>query len=205
MSFLSFTPYIIALAIAAAIPGPGITASVGTALGSGFRSGLYFVTGLVCGDLFYLSLAVAGLTAIAGSFAEIFVVIRWAGAAYLCYLAWGFWRGGVDPEKVAARKANRGPLATAFAGWSVTLGNPKTIIFYMALLPTVVDLGSVTLQSYVVLVVLTILVLYSVCIPYVALASSARRFLINPRALRWMGRGAGAAMAGAAAFIVLRE
>ena len=131
--------------------------------------------------------------------------IRWAGAAYLLYLAWGFWHGGVDPEAVAAKRNGRSGIATLVAGLSLTLGNPKTIIFYLALLPTVVDLRTVTLQSYSVLAVLTVLVLYAVCIPYITLASSARRFLVNPRALKWLGRGAASAMAGAAAVIVMRE
>lgn len=202
---LSYTPYIIALAIACAIPGPGITASVGTALGSGFRRALLFVTGIVCGDLLYLSFAVAGLTAVASVFSGIFVIIRWAGAAYLLYLAWGFWHSGVDPEAVQAKRGAKSGVSTVIAGLSLTLGNPKTIIFYLALLPTVIDLRTVTLDRYGVLVVLTIIVLYAVCIPYIALASSARRFLVDPKALKWLGRGAASAMAGAAAVIVIRE
>lgn len=204
MSFIVFVPYIVALTIACAIPGPGVTASVGTALGAGFRPALVFVTGIVIGDLSYLTFAVLGLTAIATAFSGIFTLIKFAGAAYLLYLAWGFWRGGVDPARVKANAA-RGGWATLMGGVSLTLGNPKTIIFYMALLPTVIDLRAVVLQSYLVLVVLTVIILYAVCIPYIALAARARRFLANPRALKWLGRGAGAAMASAAVFVAIRE
>ena len=83
-----YLPYVIALAIACAIPGPGVTASVGTALGSGFRPALVFVTGIVFGDLTYLTFAVLGLTAIATVFSGFFTVVKFAGAAYLLYLAW---------------------------------------------------------------------------------------------------------------------
>ncbi len=199
-----YLPYVIALAIACAIPGPGVTASVGTALGSGFRPALVFVTGIVFGDLTYLTFAVLGLTAIATVFSGFFTVVKFAGAAYLLYLAWSFWHAGVDPDAVARRNA-KGPWATLMGGYALTLGNPKTIIFYMALLPTVVDLQAIHLEQYLVLAVLTVLVLYAVCIPYIGLAARARKFLVNPRALKWLGRGAATAMASAALFVVVKE
>ncbi|WP_339647060.1 LysE family translocator [uncultured Pelagibacterium sp.] len=203
MTLLDYLPYAIALAIAAAIPGPGIAAAVGKALGSGFRPAVWFGTGLVLGDLTYLTLAVLGLAAVAAAFSGIFVVVKVLGAAYLAYLAWSFWRAGIDPEKIQAGKGN-GALASMLGGYSVTLGNPKTIIFYMALLPTVVDLGAVTPERFAGLMVTTIVVLYLVVVPYVALAAKARDFLRNPRALKALNRGAAGAMAGAAAYIVLK-
>lgn len=204
MHLFEFLPYIIALAIAAAIPGPGIAACVGKALGSGFRPGFYFATGLVLGDLSYLTLAVLGLTAVASVFSGVFVIVKFAGAAYLVWLAWNFWRSGIDPEKMNAEQG-QGFWGSFIGGFSITMGNPKTIIFYIALLPTVVDLSSVTVDRYLVLVVLTILILYAVVLPYVTLASRARVFLRNPRALKLLNRGAATAMVGAAAFIVARE
>jgi len=200
----AYLPFAIALTIACIIPGPGVTASVGTALGAGFRTALVFVTGIVIGDLTYLTFAVLGLTALAAAFSGIFTVIRFAGAAYLLYLAWTFWKGGVDPASITARR-EKGPMATLLGGLSLTLGNPKTIIFYMALMPTVVDLKTVTPERYGILALLTVLVLYAVCIPYIGLAARARKFMVNPKALKWLGRGAGAAMAGAAAFVAIRE
>jgi threonine/homoserine/homoserine lactone efflux protein len=204
MNPLEFVPYAVALVIAAAIPGPGIAASVGKALGSGFRPAVWFGTGLVLGDLTYLTLAVLGLAAVAAAFSEIFIVIKVLGAAYLVYLAWSFWRAGIDPDKLETRKGN-GALASMLGGYSVTLGNPKTIIFYMALLPTVVDLETMTLERFGWLVAITIVALYLVVIPYVAAASKAREFLRNPRALKLLNRGAAGAMAGAAAYIVLKQ
>lgn len=204
MNLIEYLPYIVALTIACVIPGPGVTASVGTALGAGFWRGLIFVTGIVIGDLCYLTFAVLGLTAIAATFSGIFTFVKFAGAAYLLYLAWTFWHGAVDPASVKAKGEKNG-VATLLGGLSLTLGNPKTIIFYMALLPTVVDLQSVTLDRYLLLAALTIAVLYTVCIPYIGLASRARTFLSNPRALGWLGRGAASAMASAALFVVVRE
>lgn len=204
MFLVDFLPYVIALGIAAAIPGPGIAACVGKALGSGFKPAFSFMNGLVLGDLTYLTFAIVGLSAVASVFSEIFVVIRFAGAAYLLWLAWTFWRAGIDPAKLHAAQG-AGFWPSFVGGFSITMGNPKTIIFYMALLPTVVDLHTITVQRYGVLVVLTIIVLYLVVTPYIVLASRARAFLRNPRALSWLNRSAATAMAGAATFILLRE
>ena len=204
MSVFEYLPYAIALAIAAAIPGPGIAACVGKALGSGFRPALYFVNGLILGDLTYLTFAILGLSAIAHAFSGVFFVVKLGGAAYLLYLAWSFWRAGIDPDKVHASQGS-GFWSSLTGGYAITMSNPKTIIFYMALLPTVVDLRSVTVNGYIVLVLLTIVVLYAVCIPYITLASRARTFLRNPRALRVLNRSAATAMAGAAAFIIIRD
>ncbi|HWJ87569.1 MAG TPA: LysE family translocator [Pelagibacterium sp.] len=204
MNVLEFLPYAIALAVAAAIPGPGIAACVGKALGSGFRPAVWFSTGLVLGDLTYLALAVLGLAAVASAFSGIFTVIKIAGAAYLLWLAWSFWRAGIDPDKVETRKGD-GAWSSLLGGYSLTLGNPKTIIFYMALLPTVVDLQAVTPERFAWLAAITVVVLYAVTIPYVALAARARNFLRNPRALKALNRGAAGAMAGAAAYIVLKQ
>lgn len=204
MSVFEFIPYVIALSIAVAIPGPGIAASVAKALGSGFRPAFYFVCGIVLGDLTYLTLVILGLAAIASVFSGVFLLVKWAGAAYLAWLAWNFWRAGIDPAKMKAEQGT-GFWSCLLSGYSVTLGNPKTIIFYVALLPTVIDLHTVTPERYVVLVALSVLILFGVVVPYIALASRARAFLRNPRALRYLNRGAATAMLGAAAFIVARE
>ena len=81
MNLVDYLPYAIALAIAAAIPGPGIAAAVGKALGSGLRPAVWFGTGLVLGDLTYLTLAVLGMAAVAAAFSGIFVVVKVLGAA----------------------------------------------------------------------------------------------------------------------------
>lgn len=204
MTVFEFLPYAIALGIAAAIPGPGLAACVGKALGGGFRPALHFVNGLVLGDLTYLTLAILGLSALASAFSEVFTLVKWAGAAYLLYLAWSFWRGGIDPARLTAQRGD-GALASLAGGYAVTLGNPKTIVFYMALLPSVVDLHAISAGRYLVLVAVTVVVLYAVVLPYIAAASRARVFLTDPRALRVLGRGAATAMAGAAAAIVARQ
>jgi threonine/homoserine/homoserine lactone efflux protein len=205
MTLAGFLAYSAALAIAAAIPGPGVTALVARALGSGFRSALAMSFGLVVGDLTYLTAVVLGLALVAQTFGTVFLVIKWLGVAYLAWLAWSFWKSGITPETVEARKGKGGLFASFLAGLTVTLGNPKTMIFYLALTPTLVDLRTITFADYAILAALTVVVLLVVLVPYLALAAKARWFLKTPRALKALNRTAAAFMAGAALAIASRQ
>ncbi len=68
-----------------------------------------------------------------------------------------------------------------------------------------VDVRSVTLADYGILVAITVVVLMVVLVPYLALASQARWFLKTPRALKALNRTAAAFMVGAAAAIAARQ
>ena len=205
MTVAGFVAYSAALAIAAAIPGPGVTALVARALGSSFRSSLYMAIGLLLGDLTYLTAVVLGLALLAQTFGVVFLVVKWLGVAYLAWLAWQFWNTGITAETVEARRASGGFLSSFMAGLLVTLGNPKTMIFYVALTPTIVDLRTITFAEYAILATLTVLVLLVVLLPYLALAAKARSLLAAPRALKALNRTAAAFMFGAAATIAFRQ
>ena len=205
MTLAGFIAYSGALAIAAAIPGPGVTALVARALGSGFRSSLFMAFGLVLGDLTYLTAVVLGLAFVAQTFGTVFLIVKWLGVAYLAWLAWSFWSSGISAETVEARKGRGGAVASFLAGLAVTLGNPKTMIFYLALTPTLVDLQTITLADYGILAACTIAVLLIVLVPYLLLAAKARWFLASPRALKALNRTAAGFMMGAAAAIAFRQ
>ena len=205
MTLAGFIAYSGALALAAAIPGPGVTALVARALGSGFRASLFMSLGLILGDLTYLTAVVLGLAIVAQSFGLVFLAIKWAGIAYLAWLAWSFWTSGITAATVEARKGKDGLLSSFLAGLTLTLGNPKTMIFYLAITPTILDLKTITLADYGVLAALTIVTLLVVLVPYLALAAKARWFLRTPRALKLLNRTAATFMAGAAAAIAARQ
>ena len=108
MTLAGFIAYAGALAVAAAIPGPGVTALVARALGSGFRPAFAMSLGLILGDLTYLTAVVLGLAFLAQTFGLVFLVIKWLGVAYLAFLAWKFWSTGITPESIEAKKGSTG-------------------------------------------------------------------------------------------------
>lgn len=198
--------YAVALGVAAAIPGPGMTALVARAAGAGPVPAFAMLGGLVVGDLVYLSFAVFGLALIASTFSALFVAIRWFSILYLLWLAWSFWAADARALATAAPTTRRDLLAASFSGFLVTLGNPKTIAFYLALLPLVIDLETVGFTVWATaLVPVTVAILVGVGTAFILAAVGVRRLLSSARAQRRLHRGAAVAMAGAAGTMIARE
>ncbi|MGO7954780.1 LysE family translocator, partial [Rhizobium ruizarguesonis] len=76
----------------------------------------------------------------------------------------------------------------------------KTILFYVALVPTLIDIGNISLLDYALLLTTTFLVLIVVLVPYMLLASRARTMLKQPRALQEMKAAVPARMPAATRF-----
>lgn len=192
------------LFIAAAAPGPGIAAVVARVLGRGTKGAFAFGAGLAIGDVVWLTFAVVGLAALAQAFHEVFLVIKWIGAAYLLYIAYRLWTAPAAAQAVEADEKAENPAKLFLGGLAVTMGNPKVMIFYLALLPTIIDLTRVTLLGYAELVLATLAVLAVVIGGYIVLASRARRLFTSPKAIRILNRTTGTVMAGAAAAVAAR-
>ncbi len=207
MELSALFAFAVALFVAAAIPGPGIAAIVARVLARGRDGAAAFCFGMAVGDVVWLSFAVVGLAVVAKTFATVFLVVKYAGAAYLLWLAWKMWRapatvpGQVEPGEALRRSGN---LRLAMAGLALTLGNPKTMVFYLALLPNIIALETVTMLGYIELSLVTLAVLALVLGGYCVLAERARRMIASPRAMRLLNRVAGSMMAGAAMAVATR-
>jgi len=204
MSLLTLFAFTVAYIVAVLVPGPGVAAIVARALGGGFRSAIPMIVGILVGDLIYLVFALFGLAAIATYFGPVFTVVRWGGALYLLYVAWKFWTAKPGKEQLGPRPPEPW-LRTFLSGFALTMGNPKTIVFYLALLPTVVPLDKpITMLGFLELVGIVVVVLLAIGTGYAALAAWARGVFTSSRAIRRMNRTAGVIMASAAAFVVAR-
>jgi threonine/homoserine/homoserine lactone efflux protein len=193
-----------ALFVAAASPGPAVASLVARVLVRGTTGAAAFMLGLAVGDVAWLSAAALGLAFIAKTFALAFVAVKYAGVAYLLYLAWRMWTAPVAASPDAAAPQAERPLRLFATGLSLTLGNPKTMVFYLALLPSIVDLAAVTATGFAELVAVTLLVVTVVDGGYVLLAARVRRLFASPRALKLVNRSSGAMMAGAAVAVATR-
>src|SRR5262245_44391329 len=112
MDLTALVVFTSALIVAAASPGPGIVALVARVIGNGPRGAAAYAAGFVIGDLFWLTVAILGLAVIAQAFSQVFLVIKYGGAAYLIYLAWRMWTAPARRLDVAAdaRHEGRGRL-----------------------------------------------------------------------------------------------
>ncbi|MBX9592586.1 MAG: LysE family translocator [Hyphomonadaceae bacterium] len=204
MDLTSLLVFAGALFVAAASPGPGITAIVARVLGRGMHGAIAFTAGIALGDVVWLTVAVLGLAVVAQTFHGVFLVIKYAGAAYLLYLAWKLWTAPVVARDVAPDQSDIKRVRLFLAGLAVTLGNPKVMVFYLALLPNIIDLRTVTILGWLELSLVVLGVLAVVFGAYVALAARTRALFTSPRAMRMVNRGTGVVMASAAAAIAAK-
>lgn len=193
-----------ALLVAAGSPGPSIAALVARVISKGFRDVFPFLAAMWIGEAIWLSLAVFGLAVVAQSFHVVFVVIKWAGVAYLAWLAFKMWTAPVVVQGEDELPRQDSPWRLFLAGMAVTLGNPKIMMFYLALLPTIVDLASVGLLGWMELTATMAVVLIVIDLAWVLAAAQARRLLRSARAMRVANRVSATTMAGAAAAIASR-
>lgn len=195
--------YIGALGIAAAIPGPGMTALVARSISGGTLLGFAMLAGLILGDLIYLSIAVFGLSIVAST--NLLMFINYGSAFYLSFLAWQFWRYQPEVIEIEKKLTKQAMTSAWFSGLTITLGNPKTIAFYLAILPFVISLENVSLAIWIgVLVPLTIVVLLVVGTFFIYAAMKIRRFLISTRAQKILFRTTGLMMLSAAIWMVVK-
>ena len=161
MTVANLLVFALALVVAAGSPGPSIAALVARVLTHGFRDVLPFLAAMWLGEALWLTCAVAGLAVVARTLGVVFIAIKFIGVAYLLYLAWKMW---FAPTQVSKGELPSGQSAWRLfgAGLAVTLGNPKIMVFYLALLPTIIDLNGVGTTAWIELTVVTLLVLMSV-------------------------------------------
>lgn len=195
-----------ALAIAVAIPGPGIFAVVSCALGRGFREALALIVGIIIGDLFYFTLAVLGMAVLARSLGGFFLIIKLAGAAYLIWLGLKLWRQPplVMPASGEAGVPPRGFWRSLLGGLMVTISNPKTIAFYAGLLPTFVNLERLSAREALAMGAIVVLIVGLIPATYAFAAAGSRRFFNRPGRLKLMNRTAGTVMIGAGVTVAAR-
>jgi len=187
--------------LAVASPGPGVAAIVARSLARGTQGAPAFIAGFLIGDLVWFTVAATGLAALAQSAHAVFVAVKYAGLAYLLYLAYKMWTAPAKAIDESAVDPSQRPSRLFLTTLSLTLGNPKPMVFFLALLPTVVKLETLTVTGFFEIVAVIAVELPLVLGTYAYAASRARRFLRSPRAIRIVNRSSATAMAGAAVMI----
>jgi threonine/homoserine/homoserine lactone efflux protein len=204
MSLYGLAVFALVYALALASPGPGVAAVVARALGRGMGGAPAFIAGFLVGDLVWFTLAAAGLAVLAHSAYTVFLAIRYLGAAYLLYLAWRLWTAPAQPLDPALAPRRERPLQLFLGSVALTLGNPKTMVFFLAVLPTVVELDRLRAGGFLAMALVIAIVLPAVLGAYTLFAARARSRLSRPGAVRWVQRGTSAVMAGAAIAVATR-
>ena len=204
MSFYGLLTFCAVYALAVATPGPGVAAIIARSLAHGLKGAPAFIAGFVVGDFVWFAIAATGLAALAKTAAVLFVAIKWAGVAYLLYLAWKLWTAPAERVEVNEPDDGQHGWRAFVASLMLTLANPKAILFFLALLPTVIDLTTLDTLRFVEISAAMIVVLPAVLGTYALLATKARQLFTTPQAVRRLNRSSGVAMAGAAVVVATR-
>lgn len=205
MSLESAITYLAAIFLFAITPGPGVFALLARGMSSGFRACVPMILGMTVSDIVYLVLACFGLAALAEHWSELFTWIRLSGALYLGYLGWKLWTAPVQSGSDVALDGDAGGWRGWMQGFLISASNPKVILFYIAFLPTFVDLGRLGHESLTLVVGLTVVGLMAGLGMIAASAARARRLFRSPRAQRHLNRGAGSLMIGAGVFLAAKS
>lgn len=205
MTFDSGILFFLAILIFAITPGPGVFALLSKALVQGARSCFPLALGMAVSDSIYLILACYGLATIAENWSELFTVIRIIGAAYLIYLGWKMWHAAAILTKSQSSATFKTKSKVFMQGFLISASNPKVILFYIAFLPTFMDLTTLTQHDIAIAVILCMFGLMIGLMTIAFSASWARNYFKSEKAMRGLNRVAGSIMAAAGVYIGARS
>lgn len=179
------------------IPGTGVVYTVSTGLILGKRASIFAALGCTAGIIPHLLATILGLAAILHMSAVAFQALKFAGVAYLLYLAYVTWRdqAAFAMDKPPAETSTRSIITKAFL---LNILNPKLSIFFLAFLPQfVAPTAPSPLLHLLALSGVFMAMTFAVFVVYGLLANGFRKAVINsPRVQGWLRRSFAAAFAG---------
>jgi homoserine/homoserine lactone efflux protein len=177
--WLTFVGAAIAIAVS---PGAGAIQSMATGLTHGVRRGYWSIFGLEVGLMLQLALVAIGLGAAVANSILAFNVIKWAGVAYLVYLAVRQWRSAtMDLREQVETVVSGGRLSLLARGFLVNATNPKGLVFFLAVVPQFVVPTAPLLPQYLTIGGTMVAVDLVVMGLYTALAARLLKWMHTPR------------------------
>jgi threonine/homoserine/homoserine lactone efflux protein len=184
-------------------PGPAVMLVIACGLAHGARRSTWASLGILSANAIYFLISATALGAVLAASREFFTAVKWVGAAYLVYVGLSAIFGRSSPITVStAGTRGNAPRDLYFAGLTLQLANPKTLIFFVAILPQFVDARLSIGPQMMWLAAGSIIPEFFILAGYGWLASRARRLAADERYARWTDRAAGVLVLGAAALVV---
>ncbi|MBW3241125.1 LysE family translocator [Epibacterium sp. DP7N7-1] len=202
--WLAFASASIALLL---IPGPTVLLVLSYAISQGKRVAVATAAGVALGDLVAMSASLAGLGALVLASAELFLLLKWVGAAYLIYLGIKLYRSAatasLDPVEDVADAAAGRVFAHAAA---VTALNPKSIVFFIAFVPQFINPQATLLPQFGILIATFVSFAALNALAYALLGDKLRQRIRHPAVMPMLTRlGGGALVAMGVATAAIRR
>ena len=184
-------------------PGPAVMLVIAYGLALGARRSVWASLGILSANGLYFALSATGLGALLAASATFFQAIKWAGAAYLVYLGLSALLGRPSPITVSRPTARAvSPRAVYLSGLTLQLANPKTLVFFAAILPQFVDPRLPIGAQMAWLAAGSVIPEFFILAGYGFAASRAARLAADPRFARITDRAAGLLVLAAAAMVL---
>ena len=170
-------------------PGTGVVYTLATGLSRGARASVAAAFGCTIGIIPHMAAAIGGLAAILHTSALAFQSFKYAGVAYLLYLAWSALRekGALEVKSQAGERSARQVIVRAIL---INILNPKLSIFFLAFLPQFISAGEPhPLPRMLLLSAVFMAMTFVVFVGYGLFAAAVRDQVISrPRVLTWLRR-----------------
>jgi homoserine/homoserine lactone efflux protein len=199
MNLELFFAFLVITVVLFLTPGPIVTLIIATAARDGTRAALLIVAGASTGTSVLLAFIAFGLGWILKTSAEIFDILRWAGAVYLIWLGVQAWRHAGATTSTVAPPAH----VHARRGFLVALTNPKTIAFFTAFLPQFVDPALPVERQLLAMCVCSVLLGAVLDSGWAVVAGFGRAWFIKPKHNRLLGRLSAIALIGGGIWLSL--
>ena len=204
MTFGAILGFALAMSILAIVPGPAFFVLINRAMSNGVVAGAGVLLGIILADLVYLNLALMGMSAISQAMGSFFVIIKIIGGLYIIWLGIKLWRQKPMASVEMGARVQQGFFKSFLEGLAVNLTNPKAIVFFAALLPTFVDVTSVTVMDGIILAGIVVLASIIIDGSYIMLAHRAARFFKSEKAQVRLNRIGGATLGAVGAAVISR-
>lgn len=198
--------FLITSFIVVLIPGTGVIFTVSTGLVQGRKASVFAALGCTAGIVPHLMATVLGLAAVMHTSALAFQALKYAGVAYLFYVAYATWR---DKSAFAmdGNPSTRSATALVVKAFLLNILNPKLTLFFLAFLPQFIQPGSTEPLFQLLLLSATFMAMtFIVFVLYGSLAHVLRKAVIeSPRVQSWLRRGFAATFAGLGVSLALTD
>jgi len=174
------------------IPGPAVLVVVSQGMTGGRAPSAWAALGVIAGNLLCFAISATGVGALLLASYDLFFAVKWAGAAYLIYLGVKTWRAPPEATFAPSDVGGRHRGGSSFMhGFLTQAANPKSILFFAALLPQFVDPGGDVTVQLALLGGVSIAIELPILFAYGRLGGQALRLAARPRLFRLVHRGAG--------------
>jgi len=194
----------VSMIVLALIPGPGVIAVIARSTTVGLKHGVTTSLGIITGDFIFITFALLGLSTLATLLGELFILIKFIGAAYLIWLGFSLMfskKKSAISTKTAAPKHS----ASFVVGLITTLANPKAILFYLSFFPAFIDLAALSAIDILFVYLIAALAIGGVMFAYAVIAFKAKAKVANSRQSQLLRIGSGSLLIGSGAMLALKN